>query len=285
MDSTEERALDVACSVAREQRLPCEQAEVAYAGSNVLVDLRPSPVVARVMTGTVVLHDDPEGWLRREVAVLSFLAPSSVAVAPSPLIAPGPFETDGLWMTFWERVEDVAPTGLEDAEGLGRALRLLHDALAGFSGDLATLADLQGDIERLRLALRPSETLSAETIDSLGERLAALTDSVFESALPTQALHGDASLSNLLTTPRGLLWNDFEDTFRGPIHWDLAGYLISLAYAGADAGFVERALDAYGSVDRTELAPFAEAHQVYDEIWGLYDAQRRGRRPNHPPNR
>jgi hypothetical protein len=285
VNAIEQRALVAASSVARKHGLPCEQAEVAYAGSNVLVHLRPSPVVARVMTGTVVLHDDPEVWLNREVAVLGFLAPSGLAVAPSPLIAPGPYEAEGLWMTFWERVEDVGPTGLEEAERLGRALRSLHDALADFSGDLATLTDLQADIERLRRALRPSDTLSAEKIDSLGERLAALTDSVFDSSLPTQALHGDASLSNLLTTPTGLLWNDFEDTFCGPIHWDLAGYLISLEYAGAAAGFVGRALEGYGSVDRGELVPFAEAHRVYDEIWGLYDAQRRGRRPTHPPNR
>ncbi|HET7417929.1 MAG TPA: aminoglycoside phosphotransferase family protein [Solirubrobacterales bacterium] len=241
-----------------------------------LVHLKPSPVVARVMTGTVVLHDDPEAWLSREVAVLSFLAPSGMAVAPSPLIAPGPSRTDGLWMTFWEWVEDAGRTEPDDAERLGIALRSLHEALADFSGSLAEMTDLQRDIERLRRQLRPSETLSAEKVDSLGERLAALTASVFESSLPTQALHGDASLFNLLSTPDGPLWNDFEDTFRGPVHWDLAGYLMSLEYAGGDSAFVQRALGAYGSVDRQELAPFVEAHEVYDEIWGLYDAQRRG---------
>jgi len=93
--------------------------------------------------------------------------------------------------------------------------------------------------------------------------------------LPVQALHGDASLSNLLCTPERLVWNDFEDTFRGPVHWDVAGYLMSLEADGADSAFVEQALKAYGGVERRELVPFVAAHDIYDEIWRLYDAQRR----------
>jgi len=274
--SIEQEALAAACAVAVEQDVPCGQAGVAHAGSNVLVHLRPSPVVARVMTGTVALHDDPGLWLSREVAVLEFLAPSGLAVAPSPSIAPGPYQSDGLWMTFWEWVEHEDRTELGDPERFGRALRDLHDALSGFTGELGGLVDLERDIERLRRQLRPTATLSAERIDSLGERLRALGETVFCSSLPAQALHGDASLYNLLTSTSGRpVWNDFEDTFRGPVHWDLAGYLISLEQRGADPAFVAGALDAYGGIDEDELAPFVAAHGVYDEIWQSYDAQRR----------
>ncbi len=241
-----------------------------------LVHLRPSPVVARVMTGTVVLHDDPLRWLTREVSVLSFLAPSGLAVTPSSLIAPGPYQRDGLWMTFWERVEHRNRTELcSDAERLGRALRDLHDELSAFSGDLADLVDLQRDIERLHRQLRPTAALTPQRIASLREMLQARSDTVFRAPLPAQALHGDASLSNLFSTPEGLVWNDFEDTFRGPVHWDLAGYLMSLEANGADSAFVERALKAYGGVEKRELVPFIAAHHIYDEIWRLYDSQRR----------
>ncbi len=275
-DSLEQQALTAACSVATGNGVPCERAAVVNAGSNVLVHLRPSPVVARVMTGTVALHDDPEVWLGREVSVLSHLAPSGLAVAPSSLIAPGPYRSDGLWMTFWESVEHRGSADLGDgAERLGRALRELHDALSAFSGELGGFVDLQHDIERLRRQLHPTATLSAGEIDSLGERLLALGESVFGTSLPAQALHGDASLMNLLCTSEGLIWNDFEDTLRGPVYWDLAGYVMSLEHQGADSAFVQRALDAYGGVDRRELAPFTEAHELYDEIWQLYDAQRR----------
>jgi hypothetical protein len=30
------------------------------------------------------------------------------------------------------------------------------------------------------------------------------------------------ALHRELRTPRQRVWNDFEDTFRGPVHWDLA---------------------------------------------------------------
>ncbi|MFZ0087967.1 MAG: hypothetical protein WAL63_00580 [Solirubrobacteraceae bacterium] len=89
----------------------------------------------------------------------------------------------------------------------------------------------------------------------------------------------DASLSNLLHTRERLIWNDFEDTFRGPIHWDLAGYVMSIRTRGATSLFVRRVLDAYRWDDEHELWPFMAAHEVYGQIWQLYDSQRRSGRP------
>lgn len=275
--SVEQRALAAACAVAAEHGVPCAEAAVLSAGSNVLVQLEPSPLVARVMSGTVVLHEDPERWLDREVAVLSFLAPSGIAVAPSPLIEPGPYRRDGLWMTFCELIEHNGQADLGDgAEVLGRALRQLHDELYDFPGDLPGFTDLRARIERLLRLLRPSPGLSAERIESLEARLLSLDEAVFAAPPPAQPLHGDASLFNLLRRTSGrLVWNDFEDVLRGPVHWDVAGFLIGLELCGADPAFVAAALDAYGGIDQRELAPFAAAHAVYDEIWRHYDAQRR----------
>jgi hypothetical protein len=278
----EQRALAAARVVAADNGLATEQAEVIHSGSNVLIRLNPAPVVARVMTGTVVLHDDPRRWLEREVSVLSFLASSRVAVAPSPLIAPGPHRCERLWMTFSEWL-DIKPDSKRhtDAEEFGRALKILHQELRSFDGDLGTSMDVREDIERLRRHLRPSSTLSTEAIGALGARLLALDDAVFRTSLPVQALHGDVSLSNLLRTPEGLVWNDLEDTFRGPLEWDVASCVMSLQIRGADAAGVRRALDAYGWADRERLAPFMAAQELYGEIWRLYDEQRR-REPEAP---
>lgn len=241
-----------------------------------LVHLAPSPVIARVMTGTAALHDDAERWLAREVSVLAFLAPSGLAVAPSPRVPAGPHHHEGLWMTLAAWIPDVQPAaGLELAPRLGGALRALHDALEPFDGDLADMAGLQGDIERLRGGLRPAGAADAAEIAALGDRLDALREDVFASPLPVQALHGDASLSNLLGTPRGVVWNDFEDTLRGPVHWDVAGCVIALRDRGADDHVVRAMLDAYGWGAEEDLAPFFAAHAVYDEVWGRYDRQRR----------
>jgi aminoglycoside phosphotransferase len=272
----EGRAFAAARAVAHAHGLASAEATVIHSGSNVLVHLRPAPVVARVMTGTVALHDDPKKWLEREVSVLRFLAPSGVAVPPSSLIAPGPHQQNGLWMTFSEWMPDVERrSNLDDAYRLGRALRNLHDELRTFGGDLGDLRDLRENTERLRRRLQRTDAVQAGKVSSLRARLDALDDIVFKSPLPSQALHGDVSLSNLLHTSERLVWNDFEDAFRGPVHWDVASYVISLRTRGASSTFVRRMLDAYGWGQEHELMPFFAAHAVYDEIWQMYDRQRR----------
>jgi phosphotransferase family enzyme len=271
-----QRALAAAAAVAAKSGVAGDGAVVIYSGSNVVVHLRPAPVVARVMTGTVVLHDDPARWLAREVSVLEFLAPSGLAVAPSALIAPGPHHHDGLWMTFAEWIPDVQPAAdLDDAHRLGRALRGLHAELRPFEGDLGDLGDVRKDIQRLHGELRPAAAGEADAISSLGTRLDALRSVVFEPTLPTQALHGDVSVRNLLHTSQRLIWNDFEDTFRGPVHWDLASYVSSLRIRGANSTFVREMLDGYGWDDEQDLAPFIAAQDIYDEIWHMYDRRRR----------
>ncbi len=272
----DQRALAAARAVAAGHGLASDHAVVIHSGSNVLVHLRPAPVVARVMTGTVGLHDDSARWLKREISVLTFLAPSGLAVAPSPLIAPGPHHDDGLWMTFSEWIADAEPVNpLTDAPRLGRALRDLHDRLRAFDGDLGDLHTVRDDIERLHGQLRAADAEEADVIARLRGRFQALGEVVFDSTLPSQALHGDVSLSNLLRTPQRLVWNDFEDTFRGPVHWDVASYAESLRLRGANVRFVRDMLDAYGFDDERELAPFIAVQDVYVEIWQMYDRQRR----------
>jgi Ser/Thr protein kinase RdoA (MazF antagonist) len=185
-------------------------------------------------------------------------------------------------MTFVEWIPDIAPSpdgnfaaGAESARGLGRRLRELHDALRPFDGELGGLRELREDIERLLGQLRPADARERDAIASLRERLDALGPVVFEPRLPTQALHGDVSLRNLLRTPRRLVWNDFEDTFRGPVHWDVPSYVGSFRIHGASERARQEMLKGYGWDDEQELAPFLAAQDVYDAIWRMYDQQRR----------
>ncbi len=265
----DDRALTAAQAVAREHGVACDDAVRIAAGSNVLVHLKPAPIVARVMTGTAVLHDDPEQWLAREVAVGVFLAGRTDAVvAPTDLLPPGPHERDGLWMTLWEFVAHDAHAPSPEPREVGRALRALHTALAGFPGDLAPLSGIRDWLARLLGELRPSAALTRKDIDWLRAQLEALTPAVFESELPAQPLHGDASLSNLLRTDRGLVWNDFEDVCAGPVAWDLAGLVASTSDP-------EALVAAYGGPGLEDLDAFLAAHALYDVIWQSHEARRR----------
>ena len=153
----EAAALAAAQAVAREHGVACDEAVRIAAGSNVLVHLKPAPVVARVMTGTAALHDDPGQWLAREVAVASFLAErTDLAVAPSDILPPGPHQRDGLWMTLWKYVPHDEQAPPPEPGELGRSLRALHTALAGFPGDLAPIGEIRDWLAGLLAELRPS---------------------------------------------------------------------------------------------------------------------------------
>jgi hypothetical protein len=274
----EASSLAAAQAVAREHGVACDEAVRIAAGSNVLVHLKPAPVVARVMTGTAVLHDDPEQWLEREVAVGVFLAGrTDLVVPPSDILPPGPHEHDGLWMTLWKFVPHDEQAPPPAPRELGRSLLGLHAALADFPGDLAPLSDIRDWLERLLADLRPSPGLTRQDIDWLRFQLEALTPAVFESALPAQALHGDASISNLLRTDSGLLWNDLEDVCVGPVAWDVAGLVTSARARGHSEKFVEELLAAYGEPGVEGLESFLEAHALYDIVWQAFEARRRPR--------
>jgi hypothetical protein len=249
------RSVAAAQAVARAHGVACDEAVLLAGGSNALVHLKPAPVVARVMTGTALLHDDPEPWLAREVAVGAFLAGTGLVVAPTDLLPPGPHERDGLWMTMWEFV----PHGVRalEARELGRSLRALHAALADYRGDLPPLSGIRDWLAELRPA------------PALARKLEELTPAVFESSLPAQPLHGDVSLGNLLPTDRGLRWNDLEDVCCGPVAWDVAGLVSSARARGHSEEFVEELLAAYGApVEGLEAC--LEAHAVYAAIWRAF---------------
>ncbi len=263
-----------ACAVAESQGLAFAAPVALSAATNVLVHMSPAPVVARVMTATSVLHPDIKWWLECELAVGEFLAErGGPAVPPTDMIDPGPYEHDGFWMSFWRFIEhDPTPT-LDSPELLGRSLRELHEALAGYQGDLPTLASVADSLERLLNELEPSAQLTLEELEAMKSELARLRPLVFESSLPAQALHGDVSMSNLLRGDRGLLWNDLEDVCRGPTDWDVASLVVSVRDRGASPQFVDEVLGAYGAPEVERLADFFDADALYGKIWKAFQAR------------
>ena len=98
---------------------------------------------------------------------------------------------------------------------------------------------------------------------------AAVLGFLFASAL-AQAIHGDASLSNLFRTESRLIWNDFEDACVGPVHWDVAGLVVEARSSGASEAYVADLLHAYGGPDIEQLDDFMAAHLLYTAVWTAF---------------
>jgi len=178
-------------------------------------------------------------------------------------------------VTLWKFLPHDAQAPPPEPQELGRSLRALHAALADFRGDLAPLSEIRDWLEGLLGELRPSPPLTQRDIDLLRLDLDALTPAVFESPSSAQALHGDASIGNLLRTDSGLVWNDLEDVCAGPVAWDVAGLVASARARGHSAKFVDELLAAYGEPGVDGLAAFLEAHALYDVVWQAFEARRR----------
>jgi hypothetical protein len=231
----------------------------------VLVRLEPARVVARVPNATGAVRRG-NAWLRREVAVASFLAEREMpVVAPSRELPPGPHSHDGFDMTFWELAPEVdAPV---DARAAGRGLRRCHEELADF--DAGLLEGWSALDEALEILGDPGRELPFDVDErrwllglgrSLATRLAELG--------PPVASHGDAHLRNAVQTDAGPLWNDWEDTHLAPPGWDLGCLHAAARVFRRDEALVGAAQEGYGAPpDVDVLDSLIAARLVQAMVW------------------
>jgi len=265
--------LAAAVRVAREHGLPGDDPEVLSSRGNVIVHLRPAPVVARVATLTAWTRSDPLRWLAREVAVAGYAAgQGGPAVAPTALADPGPHRMDGLAVSLWTWVPP-SPARPQPAE-VGEALARLHLAAAGFPGELPLLSPLRALITEGLAALEREQAAAPAVLAALRERHDAILAELDGVTGPVLVLHGDAHAGNLLPADGarpgpGWLWIDLEETCRGPRAFDLA---VLADHQGADAGAT---LAAYAAVtgeplpEPEVLALFTRARRLEGAVWTL----------------
>jgi thiamine kinase-like enzyme len=74
----------------------------------------------------------------------------------------------------------------------------------------------------------------------------------------------------LLNTTQGILWVDWEDTFLGPVEWDLACLVASPYVFNTDLEKAEAALQAYGSVVDPEILQNCIAARTFiSVVWSV----------------
>lgn len=250
------RALSAAVSVASAHGIKVDNPQVLADAYSVRVYLRPAPIVARVSTLTALLRSPIKSWLAREISVVEFLASSGAPVIPPSDRLPAiPYQYDGLWMTFWRYVQPIPDTS-PDPETIGRMLAELHAVLINHHDDLPLLApplnDIPCGLERLKQA---GDILPISDLTLLQVTYDRLLPQLHQSVDLFQPLHGDANGSNLISTAAGWLWNDFEDTCKGHIAWDL----INLDEVGRAAYL--------NAPDAKVLEPYIALRKLHAIVW------------------
>ncbi len=273
MDALSVGALHAAEQLAEAHGVKVSNPEVVADGSNLLVHLKPAPLLARVATTTALLRRPVSAWLGRDVSVAQYLhAQGAPVVPPSDLLPPGPHQYDGYTMSFWQWVEHDRDAIATTAEA-GPMLRDLHQTLRGYvapgpHGELPLL-EIFNEITRWLKFLETRRSLSGGELIQLRETHWRLAETLRYGGRVTQPIHGDAHRKNLLKTPQGWMWTDFEDACSGPIAWDTA-CLVRTAPEG-----IEAALAAFpGAPGWDELLPYLRARELEAVIYWQVQAER-----------
>jgi Ser/Thr protein kinase RdoA (MazF antagonist) len=251
-------AMNGALALAAEHGLGDVEPVLLADGANVVVHLWPAPVVVKAAGTTLAVRPDAAVWLEREISVARHVAAAGLPVIrQSDLLPPGVHVRGGVPMTCWEYVD--GRRSRPAADEMAAMLRELHASLRGYPGELPLLGTPLLDIARfLDRASLPAEQTAA--LRRAFERLQPLP------AHPIQALHGDPHPGNLLKTPAGWVWCDFEDTCSGPVHWDLAAVTTSTRVDGSAVAA------AYGDVG--DLSPWLELRRMHAAVWYSLYAER-----------
>jgi aminoglycoside phosphotransferase (APT) family kinase protein len=191
--------------------LTAHDATVVYNSNKLTLRLRPCDVLAQV---TPAAHQSAQ----LEVEIARRLAQVGSPVAA--LEAPEIFARDDYVVTLWTYYEPVtqaiAPADYAEAlERLHAGMRRVDLPTPHFTDRVAEAQTLVAEHDRTPKLADGDRVFLAGTLDRLRR-------AVSDSGRPEQLLHGEPHPGNLLSTPTGPLFIDFETCCRGPIEFDLA---------------------------------------------------------------
>lgn len=190
---------------------------------NLILHLAPYPIVARIaVLASQLDQEQAKKLLCLELGVARHLHNKGVGVLlPTDLIDAGPHWGGGAWMTFWHYVVPTKLAPLLPAEGI-QLVNGLAVGLRDFSEELPKLGVWnKACTSALRLRNEGDKRIQdlLTLFFSLDEQMRSM------ELVPS---HGDAHVRNLLPSPQGRLWMDFEDVSLMPPYWDLASFVGNL---------------------------------------------------------
>ena len=240
---------------------------------NAIVRCDPYPVIAKVANWTGTVRREPERQLRNEVGLARWAGSRQVAVlTPLPGHLCGPHEVDGIILTLWPLWEEARPA--TDPGALGKSLAALHRATAGYPGKLLGPTQIAQDADGVMTMLAQAGVLPADeamlVADEALDAAQALQKLIAE--LPPEkltVLHGDAVRENTWQRAGDPGWFDLEDTWRGPVEWDLACLSLTPGWSPRQAEIAIRAycLDAGHTLDEELLHACRRLRHAQLEAW------------------
>jgi hypothetical protein len=244
-------AARAAVDVAARCGVQCACPRLLHHSNNIVWHLAPAPVVAKVAASGH--RKGGPASLTRELEVARFLAARDAPTTrPSCVLPAGPHQAHGAVVSLWEYCVHDASVEV-DAGSAIRALAEVHAALAGYDGLLPSFTIQIEDAGRI-LADHPLPALASDDRAFLTETHLRLCAALAGRPLVMRPLHGEAHLGNVLATPAGPRWTDFEASCLGPVEWDLAGL-------GEDA------LDPSAHVDRDLLELMGRLRSLCVAVW------------------
>lgn len=180
-------------------------------------------------------------WFARENAIAHHLTVHGAPVIPlHPDLPPGPHEHLGYPVNFWQFVTRIEAE--PEPRDIGRTLQQCHAVMRHFPEPLPKLAIITESLAMLKM-LEERALFPPDILELLHHHLT--TSLTCLEAFPHQPLHGDAHIGNLMNTTQGLLWTDWEDTFAGPVEWDVASIIWNAKLLEGDEATVNQILAAY----------------------------------------
>lgn len=210
-------AVAAASRLAERLGLDASGMHVLHSSNNTIVHLPGCGLVAKVGTAT-----EAAATLARELAVALHLTGRGAEVAPpASRVPPGVHLHDGLSLTLWEFLPHDPDPELDDDE-LADSIERLHTHLATWRGELPDYRDRLRQTQRLLDDDHAMRAVPPGGLKLLRARFAETAPGLLERARPAIVLHGGPHSHNVLATPAGLRWIDFETCCRGPLEADLA---------------------------------------------------------------